>query len=330
MKVAIVLLAAALVLGSLIGTLVVRDPGYVLVAYGDVTVETSLWFSLFAIALFGAVLYGIATLIARAIRSGSGVGDWLGRRRSNRARRRTVAGLLLMAEGEWQRARKELLSVAAFAETPLINYLNAARAAHELGDVDDRDRLLRLAHETTPGSRFAVALTQAQLHLDKAEWEQCLATLIRLREESPKHRLVLSMLLRCHHALQDWEAVQELLPDLTKLKIGDNAEIQRIEEESWIARLDRVAASGNAATHARNTWTEMPKPVRSRTNVRERYIDLLIDGGEHGDAERELREANNVEWDDRWVVRYGRIHADPDGQLKTAERWLKDLSLIHI
>ena len=34
---------AAIVLGGLVGTLLVRDPGYVPIAYADTALETSLW-----------------------------------------------------------------------------------------------------------------------------------------------------------------------------------------------------------------------------------------------------------------------------------------------
>ena len=46
MKSGLLLLAIAIVLGGLVGMLVVQDPGYVLVSYADMALETSLWFAL--------------------------------------------------------------------------------------------------------------------------------------------------------------------------------------------------------------------------------------------------------------------------------------------
>ena len=51
MKLGLLLAVVAVVLGGLIGTLVVRDPGYVLLSYGDMAFETSLWFALVLLAL---------------------------------------------------------------------------------------------------------------------------------------------------------------------------------------------------------------------------------------------------------------------------------------
>ena len=324
MKVVVVLLAAALVIGGLVGTLIVRDPGYVLVAYGDTTFETSLWFGFFTLAVLGLLLYGVGYVAVRTLRGSSDISQWFVRRRQTVARRKTLSGLLQMAEGEWSSAKKTLLSVAAEAETPLINYLNAARAAHELDDVDERDRLLRLAHETTPGSKFAVALTQAQLHQDKGQWEQCLAALIQLRKESPKHRLVLSMLLRCYHELQDWEALQDLVPELVKLKIGDPDELLSIERESWLARLERVWASSELAAHAGNTWNAIPKRLKSEPALVEQYVELLYAGGAKQEAESILRNAISADWREESIDRYGRLNVDPASQIAAAEKWLKD------
>ena len=42
----ILAIVVALVVGGLLGTLMVRDPGYVLVAYDNLTFESSVWFTL--------------------------------------------------------------------------------------------------------------------------------------------------------------------------------------------------------------------------------------------------------------------------------------------
>ena len=51
MKLGALILILAIILGGLVGGLVGDDPGYVLLAYGDSALETSLWFA--AILLIG-------------------------------------------------------------------------------------------------------------------------------------------------------------------------------------------------------------------------------------------------------------------------------------
>ena len=49
-------LLVAIVLGGLVGTLLVRDPGYVLIAYADTALETSLWVAVLLLVAVNAVL----------------------------------------------------------------------------------------------------------------------------------------------------------------------------------------------------------------------------------------------------------------------------------
>ena len=45
MRIGLLLVGVAILLGGLLGTLVGRDPGYVMLAYGGTAIETSLWFA---------------------------------------------------------------------------------------------------------------------------------------------------------------------------------------------------------------------------------------------------------------------------------------------
>ena len=65
MKLGLLLAVVAVVLGGLIGTLVVRDPGYVLLSYGDMAFETSLWFSLVLLVLAYLLLRLLFWLFSR-------------------------------------------------------------------------------------------------------------------------------------------------------------------------------------------------------------------------------------------------------------------------
>ena len=173
------------------------------------------------------------------------VGRWRSRRALKAARQQTVRGLLLMAEGRWEEAKKTFLKGIGFAETPLINYLNAARAAHEMGLAEERDNYLKRAHETTPGAKFAALLTQAEFQVQEGHFEQALATLINLRRRAPKHSAVLRMLAACYEALSDWQALHDLLRELADHKAVAPDEIRRLSVLVWY---EIVVRDENAAT----------------------------------------------------------------------------------
>ena len=112
MKLGLLIAVIAVVLGGLIGTLVVRDPGYVLLAYGDLAFETSLWFALVLLALTYLTLRFLFWLFNRTLASTSRFGGWLKRRKATKAQKQTVQGLLHMSEGQWAEARKVLTASA--------------------------------------------------------------------------------------------------------------------------------------------------------------------------------------------------------------------------
>lgn len=317
MKLGLLLLVVAVVLGGLIGTLVVRDPGYVLISYGDRALETSLWFALALLAALYLSIRFLIWLISRTTSSTGRFGNWLRRRKGRQARQQTVQGLLLMAEGQWANARKVLVSSAREVGTPLINYLSAARAAHELGDAEGRDELLRLAHESTPGSRFAVGLTQAELQKNAAQWEQSLATLLQLKSTSPRHPQVLLMLAEVYEQLADWQALIELLPELKKRKVLVDAEFNTLAERAWVLRLGQGSAP--------DLWNDVPKDLKKTPAVLAAHARALAAAGDSAGAETALRSALRDLWDPTLIGLYGEITgAEPERQLLAAEGWLKE------
>lgn len=319
MKIGLFILLLAVVLGGLVGTVVVRDPGYVLLAYGDNAVETSLWFAALLLLMLYFFIRFIVFAFTRSLAGGGALGSWVRHRKTRTARQQTVRGLLLMAEGDWAEARKLLVASANEVGSPLINYLNAARAAHELGDTEGRDDLLRQAHESTPGSRFAVALTQAQLQMAVAQWEQCLATLLQLKQESPRHPQVLKMLSQCYQELADWPALIELLPALKKEKVVPADELSQLQLVAWRSLLATTSESPE------QVWQRVPKDLKRSSGLIGQYAQTLAAAGPSDEAEAAIRAGLQHAWDEELVALYGQIEADDaERQLKYAEGWLKE------
>ncbi|MDA1076825.1 MAG: heme biosynthesis protein HemY [Proteobacteria bacterium] len=308
------------VVGGFTGMLVVNDKGYVLIAYDEYTLETTLWLAIIALILLYMLARLVFAISARLLNGRGRLGLWTSERRARSARAQTVRGLLLMAEGRYTDASKLLLNAAHGVETPLINYLNAARAAHELGELDARDGLLRLAHESTPGAKFAVALTQAQLQMAKAQWEQCLATLLQLKSESPRHPLVLEMLKTCYQQVGDWQALVDLIPALKKQKVVPQDEAVDLAETAWREILKHTASSDLTAVFDR-----MPKELRRKASLINCAALLMCETGALADAEGLVRGGINTAWNEELVGLYGCIISDdPKRQLVAAQSWLKE------
>ena len=231
----------ALLLGTALALGLQYDLGYIRVSYGHYLVETNAWIGLALFLTLVVASVFVLDLLRRFRRRSGDLIGWLARGSERRARHRTTKGLLALAEGNWPRARKLLTSAAERADTPLINYLAAAQAAFEAGDHDAVDELLRKAYESTPGSDLAVGITQAQLQLAGNRLEEALATLLRLRKQSPHHPFVLKLLKNTYLKLEDWKALAKLLPDLEKRNVMSDGEFHALQREVWHNLLEQAA-----------------------------------------------------------------------------------------
>jgi HemY protein len=313
-------LLIALLAGGAIGALVARDPGYVLVSYANTTLETSLW--VFGVLLFAfyAIVRGIAYATRRILHGPADLGEWNRTRRERSALDRTSTGLLMMAEGRWEAARKELIAAAANAHTPLVNYLHAARAAHSLGDREQTTELLDRAREAAGADTLPVELTAAELELDEGRPSVATQRLNALPKDVLRRPAVLRVLARAYEAAGDDAALRALLPDLRATKLVAEEELTRLRRLAWTPPgTTRVSTERLAAD-----WKALSKSEREDPQSVAGYAQTLMTLGDADAAEALLRHAVSQTWDDALVDLYGELRAsDSEHQLRVAEGWLR-------
>lgn len=328
----LLVLLIALLIGAGLAMGLQYDLGYIRISLGNYLIETNFWVGLAALIVTVGLLVFLFGLIRRLTRGTGALSGWVARSNQRRARRRTTLGLLALAEGNWPRARKLLEASASHADTPLINYLAAAQAAFESGDHEAVDELLRKAFESTPGSDMAVGITQAQLQLAGNRLEQALATLVRLRKQTPHHPFVLKLLKNTYVRLEDWRELSRLLPELRKRDLIDPSELHQLERTAWHNLLERAAAECRRQDAANlslepltRLWDELPGFLRRDEYTIREYARLLAEAGDEPQAETLLRKVLRNHWSDELINLYGRLKGQkPDEQLLVAERWLQD------
>ena len=310
--------------GGLLGSLMVRDAGYVMIAYDRAVFETSVWFALFALLVLWALARLLFTLARRVFHGRADIASWAKKRRETAANKRTEQGLLQVIEGRWADGRKTLTKAAPNAATPIINYLGAAQAAQELGDADERDRLLGLAGTAASGATLAAGLARARFLAESGQWRDCLETLEALDERSARHPQVLSLLLPCHEELGHWDAVIELAQAVGKSKAVEPEDLECALQRAWCGRLQASSETIDAMRDVRKTWGAIPRKLKWAPAVAARYAECLAAAGDPDEAVRILKRRIESDPDDRMIGLYGEIHsASPDKQLATAEKWLE-------
>jgi HemY protein len=316
-------LVLALLAAVGLGLALLNDPGYVLLGYDHWVVEASLSLLGLVLLLSYFVVYLLVRLIVRFWHLPESFHAWRERRRHRLARAGLTRGLVELAEGRWSTAEKRLLKHAPSSDTPLLNYLAAARAAQQQGEHERRDYYLRLAHESMSSAELAVGLTQAELQIAHRQLEQALATLTHLRSIAPRHAYVLKMLMRLYRELKDWRKLEELLPELRKRKVLSSDALERLEYRVHSALLAEAAAQGGAEA-LQAQWNRLPRSLRQNEELRREYAEHLLKEGMDVEAESFIRDILRKQWHNDLAYLYGLAKgADATEQLLHAEGWLK-------
>jgi len=312
-----IIVVLALFASAFAAHFLLADPGYVIINFRGYVVEMSVP----VLIGFAVLLLFTVWLVRKIVLAPRRLGEAAGRYRSARSGQKLTRGMIAVAEGNFARGEKMLARAASTSDSPLFNYLQAARAAHLQGRDERRDEWLRLAYKEAPEAANAVLLTQAEFQLDRGQNEQALATLRRLDENSKDHAHALSLLGRLYFKLEDWDSLAELLPRLKK-----NSQLKPETLDAWTIRVRREALDRAADTDtAAEAWKNVSRAHKSDPTLLEAYYGALMRAGQHDRVEKELAAVLKSNWRGPLVRLFGLVESsDTTKQLKRAEGWLKN------
>jgi HemY protein len=315
-------IALALVVGALLAQWLMADAGYVAIRFAGHLIEMSaVTFLLVLIAGFFVVRLVIKLLSARRL--------WRERqiaRRQERARRALAKGLLEMAEGEWEASEETFTRTARDAESPVVHYMVAARAAELQGSAQRRDEWLLRALDASTERRAPVLIMQAEMHLKHKQYQAALATLQQLEARGETTPRAIMLLARIYRQTRDWRALEALEPRLRATR-----GVSRAFADETVAQiyLDRLKEAGDArdVQALRTAWKDMPRSLTQRGEIVVGYARAAMTCDEDDAAEVELRRFLDKQWDEGAVLAYGELDtAEPLVTLERAEQWLPEHS----
>lgn len=305
------------------GLEVVRHPGYVLLMYKPWMVQMPLWFALFGFVLFFGFFYLVINSLDRMEFMWFYFKNWLRTRRERKSYSKTQHGLGMLIEGRWKKAERLLISGVDKTVEPLMNYLGAAKAAHELGAFDRRDSYIQKAYRSAPDAGLAIGLTQAELDLAQDRLEHASATLNRLIEMSPRHPRVLKMLEKVYVRTADWKGLEKILPAMRKAKILTADEMTAFEKNIYREILQ--VAHRNTLDEVQVIWNGFPRYIKKKADVVCAYVKQLQRfAGTEKEIEDLIRKTLKNDWNAELANIYGHLKFDNlNRQLVIAGAWLK-------
>lgn len=323
-RVALLLMMLLVLAGlALLGLAIAHHKGYVLIAYDGFRYESSLWATLALLAVVALLVYLVRLLLSAVVVTGGLVNPWSGRHRRRRIHQASEQGFLDLAEGRWERALRHLKRAAEADPRPLAYYLGAARAAQALGDAAESDRLLARALERQPDAELAIALTHAELQVERGETDGARDTLEAMRARHPRHPQVLRQLQRVYLMRGDWAPLRDLVPVLRKEKALGDSELDGVERQVWTEYLGETGTGETHLAELQAAWQAVPSARRQEPALLAAYAERLHRLGADDEAEKLVRQALRDRYDARLVRLYGLLQgSEPGKQLQTAEAWL--------
>ena len=281
----LVIIGAAMVCGPLLA----GNKGYVLIAIGDYTIEmTVISAGILALLLYG-VLWCTERLLLRLFHIKGSTRRWFTERRRRKARERTLAGTLALAEGQFQQAETLMRKSAPDSDQALLNYLSAAEAAQAQGQTERRDAYLQQAAEQHPRASLAVSLIRARLLLRQKQYSEAETLLQSLDQAHPQHAVIQQLLKECYLALGHWSQLLALLPQLSKRKQLSADELQQLQQQIYPPLFtERAASAGRDGVMA--LWQELPRALRQDATTQAAAAMALIGLGDEVQAQEILLE----------------------------------------
>lgn len=311
----------------LLGLVMYQSAGYVLIAFQNWTIETTLWIFVFLLLLL-LLLLNFLLQIINGIISGPGLfKNWVKKRKINRARKQTNLGLYAWLEGKWAQAERLLFQGTKKSDLPLINLLFAAKAAHKQVQYAKRDAYLQLAQEKYSKKQIAIGLIKARFLLEEKEFAKAVGILNYLHQISSSNVQVTYLLQKAYFKAGDWSNLYNLLPVLAKYKILPPDELTILEQLTY----KNILMSINKDNHEEliKIWHEIPQYLRVDVELLLAYCKGLMSNADgHILAEKTLRHVLKTTWDDRLIEQYGLTEGSNHvKQLAFAESFLIDYQL---
>ncbi|HAK51433.1 MAG TPA: hypothetical protein DCM54_05940 [Gammaproteobacteria bacterium] len=310
MKYSLLIVLICVVLAGWIGTLIARDPGYVLIAYESYRFQTSLWIMLAILVVVVVGAYYLLRLLRLFVVGPANLKGWRTSRKVRRADDLTRKGLSLLAAGEYARAEKYLLSGAQDHANPGTFYLAAAKAADGQKNSEQREALLRMALEADDELSTAVAMSTAEMAAGRGEWQHSLKNLDKL----PVTKAVLELKKHALYESGDWRGLLALMPALRTTKLVDDDFEKRIA----MNHLSQVSLTDGGRTAV---IKKLSSAVRYDPDIVLCYTRSLTD---ERAAEINLRKSIKRQWHEDYAKAYGKLGRDTlQTRIKHAESWLK-------
>ena len=329
MRFLILVILLVLLVGAGLGTLINVDPGYVLLAWGDTSIEMSIWVLMLGIVLvYIAMSLSLRFVIALNLPFRV-LGNWQETSRIKRMQLQTRHGLLALADGQNMRAEKKFAELAPTTSQPIVVLPALATAMGRQGKIDEAGQVLNKLVSEFPGTQQLVHLKLAEISLYQGNDEKALNALQSLHLLNPQHAEANQLLLDLLQRQQMWPELISLL-----LVVGS---CNQLSEEQLAQQQQLAYGRAFSASHRQDgsavkssldqlqaLWSKAPKSITNHGPSIISYAKAMarIEGDSASKTETFIEQALKLLWLDELVLEYAHLPlTDLQKSLTKAEAW---------
>ncbi|WP_115720437.1 heme biosynthesis HemY N-terminal domain-containing protein [Gallaecimonas mangrovi] len=259
---------AILIVGLIAGPMLMNKTGYVLIALGHYTIETSGVVLAIAIVVLMGVIWCLDWLVRRIARSFGSSRSWFSDRSGRRAQKKASKAWEQLWQGQYGQAGAALSAAVPHAPLPDFPRLAAAYAEHRAGDIAERDRLLTELDQPLAGPAML-------LHL--GDTEAAHRAFSALNDNIKNSKSGISLAARLAKAEGDMATLWRHLDSLSE------TEQDQLFQPAFNARLAQAVAEGQASLS--RLEQSLNKRSRQKTEV---VAALALAYGRLGDKAKGL------------------------------------------
>ena len=324
MLVLVLLLVA--VAGAWLGAMMDMDPGYVLLAWRQTTVEMSLWVWLvLTLVLYISVYFSVKVLFSLSA-PWQWIGRWSEDGRLRRLQLQTRQGLLALANGQYKRAVEKLTPLADTDTQPLVVIPALAQALAHMGQCEQAQKRLQTLPKLVPEAKQLVLMESARVYKQCGDAEAALKQLQAVSAQDKQHSQANEMQLEILQGLQRWTSVIELLQVIANAKQMSTEVLADQQRKAYSHAFVQVAVGEQGVDNLLQLWRKAPEAVKKSAECRLAMVQAMH--ASEGDPAKRTAEfiENSLQqhWHDGLVLEYAHLPmANLERALAKAEGWQK-------
>ena len=283
-------------------------PGYVYIAFGHYSLETSVWFGLllqFFLIVCLFLLVKLLTFFFYYLMKADRLPRFL---LSGRARKLHYQGELAFLTQQWQLAGKKLGKAARNSDNPFLDYVMACRACLAANDIAMADHYLGLAENAPHADAKTLALLKFDVALIKAAPSQQYLLIDRALQEKRHSKIVLERATEIYLRNKQWDKLQSLLPLIRKQKVLGEAAWQAVQDATVAGLMEKINDAGQK-TELRKLWRQAGKEATTDAVFRA-YCATLQRLGERDEARKLLERRLQQHYSDEIMEQYAVLQVD--------------------